>query len=176
MDSTALFECLFTLFDRDGSGYAQEADVVAALTCATMDAERSRRMLSRIEESGRPDLTKFQTLLEACVDLSMPSKGQAEPTPDVRTAMLVKLALAVVKDFEQRATKAEQFREAASARECMAQIRADEEARQYDSLSSRQTHERKGVQEAQARVRVCVWSGCSERQEAAGGDRGRSRG
>ena len=157
LSEASLFEMLFALYDRDGSGYAQESDVIAALTCATHSVEMSRKMLGRVEESGRPDLHKFRTLLEACVELSLP-KGAQEPSPQLRQKMLVKLTLAVVRNFERQATKAEQFREAASARECMAQIRAAEEARQYDALSVRQTHERKGVQEKQAQE-VAQFSG-----------------
>ncbi|KAL1511732.1 hypothetical protein AB1Y20_005020 [Prymnesium parvum] len=148
MDSNAVVELLFALFDRDHSGLAQEADIVAALSCVTMSEERARTMLIRVEESGRPDRAQFQQLLEACVDLTLP-KGKGEAPPAAWQARLIKLAIAVARGFERRMMKAEQFREASNARDCTARIRAMEEARRYDELSARQEHERRGVREAQ---------------------------
>ena len=142
-------DSIFKLFDRDCSGFARKADILAALSTITLSDERSYGMLTRLEESGQLDQVKFQNLLEACVELSL-SKGSTVHSLSVRQTRLVKIALAIARDFERRATLAEQFREAASARQCMSEIRTAEEARQYDSLSTRQLQEREVVQEAQA--------------------------
>ena len=147
-NADALHAALFSLLDRDRSGYAQEGDALAALACGMQSEDRAHRMLARLSEDGRPNAMKFRTLIEACVDLAR-SSGVA-PTSSVRQGMLVKMALAIVRDFERRATQAEQFREAAAARDVMKQIRASEEARQYGSLEQRQLSEKEGVESAQS--------------------------
>ena len=54
--SAAIFGHLFALLDRDGSGYADEADVVAGLQCQLGDAEKAKLLLARISEEGHVDL------------------------------------------------------------------------------------------------------------------------
>ena len=61
----ALFEALFPLLDRDGSGWASEEDVIAALICMVGTEERARVALARVTESGHVDQRCLRELIEA---------------------------------------------------------------------------------------------------------------
>lgn len=146
-EQPGLYDALFALYDREKAGVASEPDVLAALNCVTHSETRSQQMLERM--GGNVDRAAFEILLEALVDMSMP-KGTTDVTPSVRQAMLVKLSLAILRDYERRSTRSGQFLHAATIRDCMAEIRSREEARQYKAITARQEHERTDVKEAQA--------------------------
>jgi hypothetical protein len=57
----ALFEALFPLLDRDGSGWASEEDVIAALICSVGTEERTSR--TRFGEASVPDSTVGSSVL-----------------------------------------------------------------------------------------------------------------
>ena len=66
----AVFASLFQLLDRDRSGYADEADVVAALQCQFGSEARAQQTLARVSEEGHVDEAKLKQLIESVVPQS----------------------------------------------------------------------------------------------------------
>lgn len=149
----ALFEALFPLFDRDHSGFADHTDVIAALQCAVHTPEEAVRALARVSESGHVDEPRLRQLLQSCVPLlpQWPSPA-AEHVRDVdsRHVQLVKFALAIVRDFEKRATERGQFVAAAQARDVGRQIREAEQQRAFQMLEDRKLMQRSTLRKGQA--------------------------
>jgi len=131
----AIFAQLFALLNRDHSGYADQADVVAALQCKMGSAEMASRALERVAAEGHIDAPKLRTLIEGTV-----AAPAADPV--AKHGQMVRLLLAVVRDFERRATERGEFVLSAQARECAAAMRNLEERRELLVLRQRQHAER----------------------------------
>jgi hypothetical protein len=141
--SAAIFGHLFALLDRDGSGYADEADVVAGLQCQLGDAEKAKLLLARISEEGHVDLPKLRHLLEMAVP------QRAADSVLQRHERVMRLVLAVVRDFERRATARGEFIMATKARDVGKEIRATEERRALYVIQRQHDEEREFLAKAQ---------------------------
>jgi len=153
----ALFEQLFPLFDRDNSGFADHADVTAALRCAMRTPEEAARVLARVSESGHLDQPRLRELLESCVPPLAKRRGpvgaaSAASAPEVssRHVRLVKFVLAIVKDFEKRTTERGEFVAAAQARDVGRRVRELEQQRSFRMLEDRKRAQRYTLRQGQA--------------------------
>lgn len=129
---TALYQPLFALFDRDRSGFADEADVIAVLKSRLGSEKGAEDALARVTASGQITASQLQALLEA----TLPDAPEA-----VRHQQTVRLLLAVVKDFEQRATLRGEFALAAEAQDCANSLRSIEEQRALFVMQQQQQRE-----------------------------------
>uniref|UniRef100_A0A7S2GTC3 EF-hand domain-containing protein n=1 Tax=Haptolina brevifila TaxID=156173 RepID=A0A7S2GTC3_9EUKA len=149
-----LFEQLFPLFDRDGSGFADHADVTAALQCAVHTPEEAARVLARVSESGHLDQRRLRELLESCMPPlpHWPGPPAAVHVRDVtsRHVRLVKFVLAIVRNFERRETERGGFVAAAQARDISRRIREAEQQRAFQMLESRKSIQRSTLRKGQA--------------------------
>lgn len=133
MTDEKMHERVFALFNRDRSGYADEADVVAALRCHLSTEKLAAGALARQSDEGHVDAAKFRVLIEGMVH------GVDE---DARHQQMVRLLLAIVKDFERRATSRGEYGVAGQARACATAIRSMEEQRVLLVMQRQQTEER----------------------------------
>ena len=134
--AAAIHDHLFALLDRDQSGHADEADVVAALQCQLGSFEKATQALARVSEEGHVDPPKLRALLESSVP---PSAHSSELQ---RHEQVMRLILAIVRDFERRATARGEFELAGKARACGKEIRATEERRSLFVLMRQHEEER----------------------------------
>lgn len=137
------FDTIFSLLDRNVCGQAGEAEVLAALSCGVRSEGLARKMIARLSENGVVDASTFRQLLEECIPASLSAD------PEARHKRLVKLLLAVAKQFERDANDRLEFSVAVKARECAVVIRDTEGRRAFDDLRSKQDDERTEMQEAQ---------------------------
>ena len=124
---------VFQLFNRDRSGYADEADVIAALQCQFRSDDLAAQALARICEEGHIDAAKLRRLIEGII-----------PEVDLaaRHRRTVRLLLTMVKDFERRTTERGEYVLASQARACVEAMRAMEEERALSVMQRQQQQER----------------------------------
>ena len=137
-----IFDYVFSLLNRDNSGFADEADVVAALQCKVRTREAALRVLAREEESGHVDQHVLRKLLESLVPASTP--------PLARHEQLVKDVLAVVKDFGERSIAREEYHLSEQAEAVAASVRDIESTRAARALDSRKVAEQAALRDGQA--------------------------
>ena len=141
----ALFEAFFPLLDRDGSGFAAEADVLGALRCSVPTDEQARHELSRVTASGHVDPPRLRELIE----------NQLKPRPGETGASwherLVKLVITMVRDFERRAIEHNEFVAAAEAREVARHMREMEQRRAFATLEAVKKEQHDGLRRGQVK-------------------------
>ena len=139
----ALFEALFPLLDRDGSGWASEEDVIAALICSVGTEERARVALARVTESGHVDQRCLRELIEAQMP---PQTGENGAQWHVR---LVRFVLAIIRDFEKRAIDRGDFVASAEGREVARHVREMEQRRAFATLEALKREQHGGLRRGQ---------------------------
>ena len=139
----ALFEALFPLLDRDGSGWASEEDVIAALICMVGTEERARVALARVTESGHVDQRCLRELIEAQMP---PQTGENGAQWHVR---LVRIVIAIIRDFEKRAIDRGDFVASAEGREVARHVREMEQRRAFATLEALKREQHGGLRRGQ---------------------------
>ena len=140
-----ILELLFGVLDRDRSGHAGERDTVAMLRLIMGSEARAEQMLAQESESGHIDARQLRRLLETCV----PPKPDDDP--ETYHSKLVRVILAVLKDFERRAIDACEFVSSAHAREVIKEIQELEKQRAFLALDARKSKQHNGLRRGQAR-------------------------
>jgi len=141
----ALFETLFPLLDRDGSGFAAEVDVLGALRCTCRTDDLARRALARVTESGHVDPPRLREIVEGQVPMRENDTGASWHE------RLVKLVLAIVRDFEKRATERGEFVASAESREVARHLREMEQRRAYATLEALKKSQHEGLRKGQVK-------------------------
>lgn len=144
-----IFGLLFQLFDRDCSGLADEADAMAALQCRVGDADRARSLLARVSSEGLLDASRLRKLIEGLEPEVDEYADGAESGAAGRHERLIRLLLAIARDFERRASARGEFALSTRAREIEHEMRLVEERRALRDLTTRHAAEREHVQREQ---------------------------
>lgn len=136
-----IFEHVFSLLNRGRSGFADEADVIAALQCKVRTREAALRVLARVEGSSHVDQYLLRKLLDCMVPASVSGLARHE--------QLVKDALAVVKDFGERSIAREEYQLSERAEAVYDSIRQLEQERALRALEQRKLSEQQALREGQ---------------------------
>ena len=137
---------VFELLDRDSSGYADEADVIAVLSCVIGSEEHARSALARISQEGHVDAAKLLLLLEETMPTEIRHINVAVHQKDT-----VRLMIAVLRHFERRATERGEFELSNQARAHANAIRTKEEQRVFSLVQREQQRERELMMTQQRR-------------------------